>query len=212
MKNLNNESAETWNKIASLYESKFMDLDLYNVTYDMFCEALRSANCKVLEIGCGPGNIARYLLQQRPELSILGIDLAPNMITLAAKNNPSAEFRAMDCRDISSLEDKYDGIICGFCLPYLSEDEMNKLLANCHDLLSPQGILYLSFVEGDPQDSGYKTGSSGDRTYFYFYTIEQIKSALLNNGFESIEAIMVNYPRGEDTIEEHTILLCRKGG
>lgn len=210
MKDRNNESAETWNKIASLYESKFMDLDLYNASYDSFCNALQIANSKVLEIGCGPGNITKYLLQQRPDLSIVGIDLAPNMIAIAAKNNPAAEFRVMDCRDVSSLEDKYEGIICGFCLPYLSEDEMDKLLADCRDLLSPQGILYLSFVEGDPQESGFMTGSSGDRVYFYYYPLEQIKSSLLSHGFESLKTIIVNYPRGKESVEEHTILIWKR--
>lgn len=28
------ETFETWNKIAGLYEEKFMDLDLYNQSYD----------------------------------------------------------------------------------------------------------------------------------------------------------------------------------
>ena len=50
------ETFKTWNKVASLYEDKFMDLDLYNNTYDYFCELVKD-NAKILEIGCGPGNI-----------------------------------------------------------------------------------------------------------------------------------------------------------
>ena len=58
------ETFETWNKVAQLYEDKFMDLDLYNDTYDQFCELLLKKNASILEIGCGPGNITKYLLSK----------------------------------------------------------------------------------------------------------------------------------------------------
>ncbi|TCV19528.1 hypothetical protein EDC17_100450 [Sphingobacterium alimentarium] len=45
------------------------------------------------------------------------------MIELAKKNNPTAHFDVMDSRHIGELTDSYDAIICGFCLPYLSDQE-----------------------------------------------------------------------------------------
>jgi len=47
------ETFETWNKVAKLYEDKFMHIDLFNDTYHRFCELLGKANSSVLEIGCG---------------------------------------------------------------------------------------------------------------------------------------------------------------
>ena len=111
------ETFETWNKIAALYQDKFMDLDLYNDTYDYICSSLDKANPKILEIGCGPGNITKYLLSKRPDFDVFGIDIAPNMIELAKMNNPTASFAIMDCRQIDELETKYEGIVCGFCYP-----------------------------------------------------------------------------------------------
>ncbi len=112
---------ETWNKIAGLYQDKFMDLDLYNDTYDRFCEEILNVDAKVLEIGCGPGNITRYILSKRPDLILEGIDVAPDMILLAQKNNPGAVFHEMDARKIDMLGGKYDAVVCGFCMPYLSK-------------------------------------------------------------------------------------------
>ena len=97
------ETFETWNKMASLYQVKFMDLDLYNDSYDIICKSITKKGASILEIGCGPGNITRYLLSQRPDYNILGIDIAPNMIALAQKNNPTAKFKVMDCRRIGEL-------------------------------------------------------------------------------------------------------------
>jgi trans-aconitate methyltransferase len=118
------ETFETWNNIASIYEDKFMKLDLYNDTYDYICNSITKQKAKLLEIGCGPGNITKYLLSQRPDFDIFGIDIAPNMIELAKKNNPTAKFAVMDSRQINRLETKYDGIIGGFCLPYLSHTKV----------------------------------------------------------------------------------------
>lgn len=34
--NNNQETYQTWNKVAKLYEEKFMDLALYDQSYDLF--------------------------------------------------------------------------------------------------------------------------------------------------------------------------------
>ncbi len=204
------ETFETWNKVASLYQEKFMDLDLYNDSYDIFCNSIPNENSSILEIGCGPGNITKYLLSKRPDFKIYGIDVAPNMIELAKKNNPTAQFDVMDCRNINELNSKYDGIICGFCLPYLSEKDGSKLLFDSYNLLSKNGVLYISFVEGNPSDSGFKTASTGDRTYFYYYELEGLKKQLVESGFEMPEIYKVNYKRNEKEVETHTIVLTRK--
>ena len=201
---------ESWNKVASLYEEHFMDLDLYNDTYDAFCEAIEKSNPKILEIGCGPGNITKYMLSKRPDFDLEGIDIAPNMVELAKKNNPNATFRVMDSRDIDQLKTKYDGIICGFCIPYLSKSDCSKLIKDTKNLLSEKGILYLSFIEGDYEKSGYQSGSSGDQVYFYYHTLEKIQTDLSGNGFEMIDIYNKNYTRKDGTSETHTILIARK--
>lgn len=204
------ETFATWNKIASLYQDKFMDLDLYNDTYDFVCSSIGKANPKILEIGCGPGNITKYLLSKRPDFDIFGIDIAPNMIELASKSNPKASFAVMDSRQINEIKTKYDGIVCGFCLPYLSPSDGQKLISDCYHLLKENGLIYLSFVEGDPSKSGFQVGSSGDRIYFYFYDLEDLKTQFAENNFEELQIFKVEYKKSETEIEIHTILTARK--
>jgi cyclopropane fatty-acyl-phospholipid synthase-like methyltransferase len=155
------ETFDTWNNIALKYQDKFMGLTLYNHTYDFICDAIETQHAKLLEIGCGPGNITKYLLSQRPDFDMLGIDIAPNMIDLATANNPTAKFAVMDARLIHQLDATYDGIIAGFCLPYLSQEESKTFITTCYDLLNNNGVLYLSFVEGNPNQSDYRVGSEG---------------------------------------------------
>jgi len=204
------ETSETWNKIASLYEERFMDLDLYDKTYDHFCDLIENKNADVLDIGCGPGNISRYVLSKRPGFHINGIDIAPNMIELARKNIPNATFQILDSRNIKKLNKKYDGIICGFCLPYLSEPDGNKCIADCADMLTDQGVFYLSFMEGEPEQSGFQTASNGERVYFYYYRLDDITQRLKNHGFTDPEISRIDYTRANGVAEVHTVVVAKK--
>ena len=203
------ETFNTWNKMADLYEEKFMDLPIYNESYDRFCESI-AMNGRILEIGCGPGNIARYLLDKSPTFQLKGLDVAENMIQLARKNNPSAEFDVMDIRQLDQLKETFDGIICGFCIPYVSKDECAKLFSDCASMLSENGILYLSFVEGSEEQSGFKTNHSGDGVYFYFHELETIKEQLDSNQFSLKHLIHVDYPKPEGPADVHTIVIAQK--
>lgn len=205
------ETFETWNKIAQLYQDKFMHLEMYNETYDVICHSITVQNPHILEIGCGPGNITKYLLSKRPDFNIYGIDIATNMIELAKANNPTANFDVMDCRNIDELNATYDAIIGGFCLPYLSETESIKLFSDSYKLLSGQGLLYMSFVEGDPKDSGFKTGSNGNRAYFYYHHLDYLQQQLIKLGFEKAQVYKVDYLKNaEGHADVHTILITRK--
>lgn len=204
------ETQQTWHKLAQLYENNFMHLDLYNPSYDRFLQQLQGNKPSVLEIGCGPGNISHYLLQQRPELNILGIDTGPAMVELAQKNNPTASFQVMDARHITQLPKSFDGILIGFCIPYLEPDDTAMLITHCHELLNKNGILYLSYVPGDPALSDFQTGSSGDRIYFHFYSNEWILEELQRHSFILTDQVPVTYTRSNGNTELHQIVIAKK--
>ncbi len=208
--NPHQETITTWNKVAQLYQEKFMDLEMYNESYVLFCAAIEKSKASVLEIGCGPGNITKQLLSIRNDFSIHGIDFSSNMIELAQKNNPTVQFEVMDARNILKLNITFDGIIAGFCLPYLSEEESLKLIADASTLLNNNGILYISFVEGDPTRSGFHASSTGDRTYFYYHKLTNITNGFIDAGFENPRVIHVNYVNANSKQEVHTILIAKK--
>ncbi|WP_179320559.1 class I SAM-dependent methyltransferase [Winogradskyella helgolandensis] len=202
------ETFETWNNIASIYQDKFMDIAVYNDTYNYICDST-PPNAKLLEIGCGPGNITKYLLTKRPNFDILGIDIAPNMIEFAKKNNPTANFAVMDSRDIHILSTKYDGIIGGFCIPYLSQNESNDLISNAYHLLNENGLIYLSFVEGDPEQSHFKESHLG-RVYFQYYKLEDLVAQLKLSNFNNIKTFKIKYKTSESEFDIHTVLTAKK--
>jgi len=79
-----------------------------------------------------------------------------------------------------------------------------------NNLLNENGHLYLSFVEGDPNKSDFQVGSSGDRTYFYFYNLDDLTEQLKKNNFEQIKVFKVDYKKAENEYDTHTILTAKR--
>ena len=180
------KAIEIFNILANGYQEKFMDVSLYNNSLDVFCNNIPKQNASILELACGPGNITKYFLEKRPDFKILGTDLAPNMIALAKENNPSANFQLMDCRAIQSLKKKFDGIVCGFGLPYLSKAEAIQFILDSKNHLNNNGVLYISTMEDDNAKSGFKTGSTGDTMYQNYHEADYLTEALEENAFNII--------------------------
>src|SRR5215471_14256753 len=149
-------SASVFDKLADRYREKFMDLTMYDDSYRVFCELLRPGRARVLDAACGPGNVSRYLMAQRAELALLGIDLAPRMVELARAAVPSVQFAVHDFRNLADLKDRFDGIICAFGLPYLLQEEAVAFIRAAYKALEPDGMFYLSTMLGRSEDSGFE--------------------------------------------------------
>jgi 2-polyprenyl-3-methyl-5-hydroxy-6-metoxy-1,4-benzoquinol methylase len=206
-----NKAAAVFNKHAKGYQEKYMDLDLYDATLDVFCGSVTTQNSTILDVACGPGNIARYLLKSRPDFKILGIDLAPNMITLAKINIPKAEFRVMDCLDIASLNAKYDGIICGFIFPYLSTEQASGFVADAASMLNEGGVFYVSTMENDYENSKLQMSSDGqDGIFQHYYLAEDIIGMLETNGLKVFDQQRIDFPNPDGTTTTDIVIIAMK--
>lgn len=204
-------AAEAFDRIAGLYRDKFMDLDLYDDTFAVFCSMVEKRGARIFEVGCGPGNITRYVLTKRPDFKILATDLAPNMISLAKEINPAADFMVMDCREIGHMKEKFDGIVCGFCMPYLSKTECAQLIFDCANLLNAGGIFYFSLIEDRYDRSGYETSSNGKESLFVYYHEEDyLRKSLSENNFELADLGRKKYTRADGTENTHLVIIAKK--
>ena len=204
------ETFNTWNKVAKAYQDKFMNLDIYNDTYDRFLDLLPEKSPSILDVGCGPGNICKYLLSKKTSIKLKGIDVAEQMVFLAQKNNPLADFELMDSRKLDLIKSNYDGIICGFCIPYLSQEDLSKLIVDCKNTLHESGVLYISYIDGDYAASDYIIGSTGSRVYFYYHNTKKLEQLLQEHSFEIKEVLHVDYKISDSAKETHTILIVKK--
>jgi ubiquinone/menaquinone biosynthesis C-methylase UbiE len=207
----NKQAVELFNKLANLYTEKYMNVELYADSLDIFCELVEN-NGSVLELACGPGNVTRYILEKRSDLKILGTDLAPNMLDIAREKNPNAVFMVMDCRDISKLNKTYDAVICAFGLPYLSKEEALKMISDLPKILDRHGLFYLSFMEDWNSKSGVQKGSTGDELFINYHEEGYITDALRKNGFDVINLKRKTYADADAKPVTDLVILTKSGG
>lgn len=203
-------TSAAFDALADNYQAKFMTLSLYDESYRVFCEQLRPRRARVLDAACGPGNVARSLLAQRPELDLLGIDLAPRMVELAQAAVPSARFRVQDCRDLRALQRRFDGIICAFGLPYLNSQEVHAFIAAAADILEPAGVLYLSTMLADDKVADIQRCRTGDQVYIYYHSEDLICSALTESGLTLVWRDLLASPAGSATVTTDLIVVACK--
>lgn len=201
MTDRNKQAVAVFDKMAEVYRQKYMDLELYNDTFDFFCDHVSAENAEILELACGPGNITRYLLQKRPDFQVLATDLAPNMLEIARQNNQTAAFQLLDSRKIGELKKQYDAIICGFGLPYLSKEEAVRLIQDASARLKPNGLLYLSTMEDDYEKSGTQKSSAGDEVYMYYHEAGYLTEAIRENNMEIILLERKDFPSETKTTD-----------
>lgn len=202
-------AAMLFNKLALHYQNRYMDVSAYGPVLDEFISLFPDPSPSILDIACGPGNLTRYLLDRLPTARISGTDLAPAMIDLAKVNCPEAHFQVMDCRQLHQLNQCFDAVIAGFCLPYLNPEEAGQLIRDISELLNEGGLLYLSTIEGARERSGPQKGSTGDEVYQYYYTTEDMVAWMKQYGFRliRIESTVVPGNLHQDT---DLLLIARK--
>lgn len=209
----NEITLHNWNQLAQAYQDKFMKMDLYNDTYDRFCDVIDKDNARLLELGCGPGNITKYLLEKKPNYSILATDTSKAMIDLGKTNVPKAEFQLLDVRDMVDLHQTFDAILGGFVIPYLNSEEVKHFITNSFKLLNDKGILYFSCIEKDTSYSETQTSSDGKITMeVNYHGSTSLIQSLEEDQFKLVSLFRINYPKPNGMNDIHLVIIAQKKG
>ncbi|WP_224487944.1 class I SAM-dependent methyltransferase [Robertkochia flava] len=210
MNNLEN-TRDIFNKYAKDYREKYLDQGAYAHVLLEFLKGI-PIHGAVLDLGCGPGNISRFLLDHRQDLRLTGMDVAPAMIEEARKLNPGATFQVGNVLDTRGFrEGKFDGMVSGFILPYMDTEQVRLHLDQIAGGLHPEGILYLSYLEENQQKSGkvISRNSKGDELFMYYHCSKEIDRLAAQAGFkvDMRDKITPRSENGEPTNNEIIMLL-----
>ena len=191
------KAASIFSAKADLYLSKYSDISAYHKGLLAFLSHLRS-DAQLLDLACGPGIQAEFLLQHSAQLHYEGWDLAENMIRLARERLPDLSFLQADARTFKALK-KYDGILLSFLLPYLEAEEAKDLITQCALSLQKDGSLYLSFITAAAytKHESHPSDDPSMKIYMHHYPIAEIEAICLSQGLKIIYREELQNPNGD---------------
>ncbi|TNE52826.1 MAG: class I SAM-dependent methyltransferase [Bacteroidetes bacterium] len=190
-----NKVLQVFNHSADRYLEKFGNLSAFSSILDQLLKQAPQ-NARILDLACGPGNLARYLLDQRRDLQLLGIDFAPEMIELAKKNVPEAAFECRNVLEYEMTTSEWSVILISFLLPYLKPEEAIELLDKVQRQLSQKGLLFISTMIHE-QSAWIEQVSSENpdrKLNSYYYSKAELLDILKQSGFSLLEELQVDNP------------------
>jgi SAM-dependent methyltransferase len=184
------ELEASYDRVAEQYAGEFF-AELERKPFDRemlerFAESVR-AEGQVCEIGCGPGQIARYL--QDHGVSMRAIDLSQEMVNWAGRLNPDIPFERGDMLAPELPDASLAGIVCFYAIIHLKREEVARALGHMLRALRPEGKLLLSFHAGVGElhrDVWYDRPVSVDVTLF---EKGEMEGYLQTAGFEIEEMV-----------------------
>ena len=174
---------ETYNATVKDYVSHEFENQVMEKHYEKFL-ALVPGNSKILDAGCGPGQAAKRFADAGHKVS--GIDLSEKMIDFAKQKVLNAEFLVMDIENIT-LKEKFDAIWAAFVLIHIPREKHLAVIKKFHELLKPNGILFLGMLEGQGEKVIPEPYNRKYKQFFALVSKEEIENYLKSTQFKLLD-------------------------
>lgn len=156
------------------------------------------AGKKVLDIGCGQGNLVFELIQNYYLAS--GLDVSQKLIDSARKKLRKINAdNLVECAEIAnySSRKKFDLIVMDNVIEHIAPDEINAVLEKCNKLLNKNGqilILTPHKFSGPHDISRYflKLGDKAQGFHLREFSFTDLKKELLIAGFEKTKGCCIH--------------------
>lgn len=102
---------------------------------------------RILDLGCGPGELIEALFRQNMNLDITGLDFSEGMLKISKERNPKAKHILLDVANLDVLDEKFHKIISTHSLPYYKDPR--KVMANLYRILENNGKVFIGFASGN---------------------------------------------------------------
>ena len=179
---------ESYDSAASAYaehlakelDGKPLDRHLLN----RFAEEARGGGL-VVEVGCGPGQVARYLSERG--VSMVGIDLSPRMVETAQGLHPGLDFRVGDMRSLDQADGSVFGVVAFYAIVHFQPDELPAVFREIRRVLAPGGLALVAFHAGDQVVHVDELFGAPVSLDFRFHRPGQVVGALRSEGLAVLE-------------------------
>jgi SAM-dependent methyltransferase len=206
------QAAQAWafDRIGEHYDQAFPHKDGQFAAGEWLLERLAPGS-RVLDVGCGTGMpTARQLTDAGHQ--VLGVDISEEMLRLARRDVPEAEFRNLDIMDLDASLGDFTAIVAFFSLLMLPRVDIPPVLAKINGLLRPGGYFLLSMVEADLDDTPIHFLGSPVRVTGYIRG--ELQELVAKAGFEVLDLRHLSYAPASTELppEVQLFLFCRRDG
>lgn len=196
-------SEEYADRIFTELEHKPLDRELL----DRFAARIQRGGV-VCDLGCGPGQIARYLHDRG--VSVVGVDLSPGMIQVARRLNPGIEFFQDNMMSLRVADDAWAGIAAFYSIIHIPRPMVVGTLRELRRVLQPGGLLLISFHKGDRVIHTEEWWGKPVNVDAFFFERHEMERYLVSAAFD-IEEVTERPPYKDFEYESHRVyILARK--
>lgn len=184
----------SYDQVAREYAEKFKD-EMDDKPFDRDCLNRLAREVgdlgPICDLGCGPGQIARYLRRQGAD--VLGVDISPRMIAEAQRLNPEISFHEGNMLTLPEADNSWGGIAAFYCIIHIPRAQVVNALHEMKRVLKPGGVLLLTFHIGDEIKHVEEWWEKSVDLDFAFYQPSEMEAWLKEAGFE-LEETLVREP------------------
>jgi SAM-dependent methyltransferase len=203
----------SYDAVAAEYAEKFKDeMDYKPFDRDCLDRLAREVGTlgPICDLGCGPGQIARYL--HRQNIDVLGVDLSPQMVAEAQRLNPETHFHQGDMLHLPDPDNCWGGVAAFYCIIHIRRESVVEALRELKRVLKPDGVLLVTFHIGDEVTHMDEWWDKPVNLDFNFYQPEEMEAWLKEAGF-ALEETLVREPDPEvEYASRRAYLFARKPG
>lgn len=161
----------------------------------------------IADVGCGPGHVAGWLARQGAQ--VVGIDLSPGMVAIAARDHPAAKFRVGDLRDLPASDGEFGAVVALYCLIHLAPEELPAAACELRRVVAPGGQVLVSFHLGE--EVRHVTDWWGHRVDLEFRFLEtEVVARCLESAGMAVQAVVEREPYPQEVASRRAYLLARR--
>lgn len=198
---------DTYNQIADLYTDRYFDISSDLSLVDRFLNQL-PAKAKILDLGCGPGNFAQYLVSKGFE--VIGIDISSKMLNIAKSHLPQISFHQGDFRSIPYADQSFDAIFSAYSLIHIPQTDVVQVIGEMRRVLKGEGTVLVLVQSGNHDHFIQEPLKPELQNFVNFFQLEQLAQDFQEQGFQIKEHIEIPIDDPDNLTDSILFLIAQK--